>query len=393
MSRIIHNKSGYTIMEAIIYIAIVSILLVGVVSLNIIIKQSASKFSVLRRVNTDMMTFFDNVDFLVRNSDGFALDNSGVECLDFAGAQGPDTYYLSLYFATSSTQSILPVECRGMGTDTASTTAVKVYWSSTADRGIYMDCYRNFINGNSGNCATIQGNGNTRFSMTSAKRTIIYDGGLQFATSTAMGNTAIETTLTMGIPLAEAASYRATTTASSTSAFRIKVANNSQPSEPVCADGTRQTDEICDSNLTSDCTYSSGYYHGAYVEDNSTCSGKYACNNTCSACISAVTCEHTCGAGGVYSGGYCWYLGTLSGTCTAACLTHGGCVAENWNDLSCTIQEALTDCATCTELNSTAAPGFVSIGAPVNCQFRTETTSQSCGNRITGSVRLCACSS
>src|SRR3989344_2245007 len=106
------SQRGFSFIEVVLYVAILSIVVVGMIEVSLIIKQQAFKFSVLRRVSTDAATALDNIDFLIRNSDGFAFDNSGA-CLDFSGSQSPSAYYLSLYFATTSSQTILPLECRG----------------------------------------------------------------------------------------------------------------------------------------------------------------------------------------------------------------------------------------------------------------------------------------
>ena len=281
-------RPGFSLIELILYVAVLSILLVGIIDISLIIRQQHVKFSFLRRVYTDLNMALNNVDFLVKSSDGFATDNSG-PCLDFNGSQSPSTYYLSLYFDTSSSATILPAECRGKGSATASTTAVKIYWSSA--NHLWLDCYRAFIKDKSGNCTTIQGSGNASFWLTSDKNTIVYENGLQFSTTTAAGNMSLETSLTIGsAPTGGIGFYSATTTASSTAAFRIKIANENQPTQSVCGDGSRQGSEVCDSTLTTQCVSQPTYYRGGYVEDGATCSGKWACNNTCTACITQASC-------------------------------------------------------------------------------------------------------
>jgi hypothetical protein len=184
--------------------------------------------------------------------------------------------------------------------------------------------------------------------LTSAKNTVVYDGGLTFSTTTSYGTSALNISLTMGIPNADHPNYAsATTTASTTAVFRVKLADAPAPTEVVCGDGSRGTGEVCDSSLTTVCPLNSSYYSGGYSEDSSTCSGKYACSNSCSACLYQSACTGTCGGGGTYSGGYCWYLGTTGQSCSTVCSTHGSCVATNWtDDAYCTLLTSLgADCS------------------------------------------------
>jgi len=291
MKKFVKNKYGFTLVEIILYVTILSILLVGVVQLSIIIKQSGLKFNSYRTVQTDGSNFLTNLDFLVKNSSGFAKDNTG-PCYDFSGTQGPSDYYLSLYFNTSSATTVLPPECPGKGNTVASTTAVKIYWRGGGYNSIWMDCYRAFINGNAGNCTTIRGEGNIKFRLTSDNDVAVYDGGLSLATTTAGGNTALEVSLTMGIPGNEGAIFSsATTTASTTSAFRVQVADAQAPVEAVAGDHVLGGSEVCDSDLTSACALNASYYKGQYVEDDSTCNGAVACNATASACLTSLACN------------------------------------------------------------------------------------------------------
>jgi len=92
-------------------------------------------------------------------------------------------------------------------------------------------------------------------------------------------------------------------------------------------------------------------------------------------------------------GGYCWYAGESGESCDTACTSHGGCVAENWNDdTSCTLVEAVvkgSSCGVCAENNNTYQPSFA-LG-PQICFYRSAATAQDCSASTAGNKRLCAC--
>jgi|GEM_PF-6843452 len=387
-TKITRSKKGFSLLEIVIYMTILSILLVGVVDLALIVKQSQSKFSVNRRVTTDVGNALDTIKALVQGATALPTDNAGTICKDFTGAQGSNTYYLSLYYNTSSAAAILPYECRG--DYNATTTAVKIYWKSLADRGLRIDCYRGFINGNSGNCTTIQNDGDASYMLTAAKNTVIYDGGLVFATSTAYGRSALKISITMGIPNSDQPNYySATTTASTTAVFGVSLANAPAPIEVVCGDGSRGTGEVCDSTLTTACALDSTYYKGGYVEDGSTCSGKAACKNNCSACLSTVSCDGA-SCGGHSSGGKCWYLGALGQSCNTVCTGKGGCLAgNNYDDASCTILTAVgANCAGgCETQNFRFVPYW---DGDIYCKY-SGTMAETCASSDATARRLCAC--
>ncbi len=343
---------GFTLIEAIVYLTIVGFMIVGVINLNIMLQQSRSKFTAQRRSHYDANLFLNNLDFLLKNSTSLVTDSTGAECQDFEGAQGYNSYYLALYFNTSSAATALPYECRG--DYNATTTAVKVYWRSSTHRGLWIDCYKGFINGNSGNCTTMQSYGDASYMMTADKNSAVYDGGLVFATSTSYGNPALKVQLAVGIPNTSGLSYAsATTTASTTINFRYKITNAPQPTEAVCGDSNQVGSEVCDSSLASACSQNGNYYSGAYDEDGSTCSGRYGCNNTCSACLTQLACTGSCGTGGYLSGGYCYYLGAADQTCTTVCATHAGCVAGALSDTACAIMiDRGANCSTCEAVSS-----------------------------------------
>ncbi len=341
-------EKGFSILEVVIYMAIVGILLVGVVDLTLIVKQSQAKFSANRRVSADVGHAVDTIEYLVKNSTGLPVDNAGTLCEDFEGTQGYNSYYLSLYYNTSSAANALPYECRG--DYNATTTAVKIYWKSTADRGLWIDCYRGFINGNSGNCTTIQNYGDASYMLTSAKNTVMYNGGLQISTTTSMGNSALNVSVTMGIPNSSQPNYSsATTTASTTVVFRVKLAEALAPTEYVCGDGSRATAEVCDSTLTTACALNGNYYKGGYSEDSSTCSGKVACKNDCSGCLSTAACNGVCGNGVREGSEVC------DSTLTTACALDGSYYKGGYVEDGSTCSGKAACNSTCTACLSTAS--------------------------------------
>ncbi|MFH0873660.1 MAG: prepilin-type N-terminal cleavage/methylation domain-containing protein [Candidatus Komeilibacteria bacterium] len=384
---------GFTLIEMIIYVAVLGVILVGVISISLIVKTAQTKFISHRRVATDLSTALNNVDFLLRNSDGFVTDNSGKQCQDFEGTQGYNSYYLALFYSSSTAMSILPYECSG--SFTATTTAVKIYWRDASHRGLWIDCYHGFANGESGNCTKVQSYGDTSFYFTSDKNTVIYNGGLIFATTTAYGSPALSTTLTLGLPnQGQLNFFSATTTASTTTAFRVKISNSPAPTEIICGDGVRQSSEICDSNLTTSCSGNNNYFTGGYVEDDSTCNSKTACKYDCSGCLDSATCTGSpCAVDGIYSGGYCYYLGAANQSCTTVCTTHGGCVAGALSDTSCTLLTEL-------DANCGGGCGIGSLNAyhpswdgGANCYYVGGRTYACATAPASGYHRLCRCAS
>lgn len=89
-------------------------------------------------------------------------------------------------------------------------------------------------------------------------------------------------------------------------------------------------------------------------------------------------------------GGYCWYFGGAGQSCDTVCTTHGGCVAEHWNDDgSCTRLDHFTSCNRCDWDASAYAP-FASGRSYELCKYRV-LFGQSCSASTPGAKRLCAC--
>lgn len=100
------NKSGagFTLVELIIYTAILSILLVALVTFAGIVQDSRARFRVLDATNGTANRVMNVINTLIRNSDGFVADSSGTRCVF--------NNKLWLYYATSSA-SHAPPGCLG----------------------------------------------------------------------------------------------------------------------------------------------------------------------------------------------------------------------------------------------------------------------------------------
>jgi|GEM_PF-696638 len=129
-----------------------------------------------------------------------------------------------------------------------------------------------------------------------------------------------------------------------------------------CGDGTIGGSEVCDYIGTA-CPNNASYRYSGYAYDGSTCiSSTYACDTTCAACINQASCTGTCGAGGIYSAGYCYYLATNdTSTCNDVCTNNNStCTDGSWNDnATCTMATNLgATCNTCTSNASARAPAY-----------------------------------
>ncbi len=162
----------------------------------------------------------------------------------------------------------------------------------------------------------------------------------------------------------------------------------------ACADGIVGGSEVCDYTSTA-CPNNASYRYTGYAYDGVTCtSSTYACNTSCNGCINQASCLGTCDSGGVYSGGYCWYVAPDdSSSCTAVCSTHGSCTVGTWNDdASCTIAAALgISCTSCTGSATNKAPAYDSVSN--GCYYRSGGGNAACsGNHgISDFRRICAC--
>lgn len=112
------SNAGFSLVEMVIYIGVLSLILVALVNMAFIIQTSRVRFMALSDVHAAASRVLSAVSFLVRNSDGFVEDSSGNDCFY--------TNKLWLYFATSSV-NYLPPGCSG----DYETTAVSVEHGGT----------------------------------------------------------------------------------------------------------------------------------------------------------------------------------------------------------------------------------------------------------------------
>lgn len=161
-----------------------------------------------------------------------------------------------------------------------------------------------------------------------------------------------------------------------------------------CGDGSVGGAEVCDYTSTA-CPNNASYRYTGFVYDGSTCtSSKYACSTSCDACITKAACLGTCDSGGVYSGGYCWYLAPDDATaCSTVCTNHSTtCTNSTWNDSgTCTIAGSLgISCSSCNSVASNKAPYYDSGTSA--CYYRASGSGACTGTvGIPGFNRICAC--
>ncbi len=162
----------------------------------------------------------------------------------------------------------------------------------------------------------------------------------------------------------------------------------------TCGDGVVAGAEVCDYNGTV-CPNNASYRYSGYAYDGATCtSSSYACNTSCGACINQASCLGSCESGGVYNGGFCWYIGEAGQSCTTVCGTKT-CSATNFNDdASCSRASSLITCTTCESVNNSAAPMTFSVdageGVETTCSYRV-TANLDCSASVAFMRRICAC--
>lgn len=163
-----------------------------------------------------------------------------------------------------------------------------------------------------------------------------------------------------------------------------------------CADGIVGGAEVCDYTGSTACPNNASYRYNAYTYNGSTCTANtYACNTSCSGCINQASCLGTCGSGGIYSGGFCYYMAPDdASSCDDVCALHNGgvCTHTAWNDnASCALMNALVGCGSCSSSGSASAPHKDTGGN--NCYYRSSGAGNCSGIvGIEGFTRLCGCS-
>ncbi|MBT4850314.1 hypothetical protein HON36_05715 [Candidatus Parcubacteria bacterium] len=197
------NKKGFTLVEAIVYLAIVGILLTAVVSFNLTLGNTAVKVGAGVETSRNRRIALNAIDYLVKNADGMLKDTSG-DCSTF----GASPQALALYFENDD---YLPGTCVKNGG------GVRV---TLSDRRIVMACYPNMNgNGHYNNCSVDTFAVGNKYYLSSDDVEVL-DTSLTFATSTATStansNINITTTLSVSSQNNRQAMLSATSTASST---------------------------------------------------------------------------------------------------------------------------------------------------------------------------------
>ncbi|OGY90712.1 MAG: hypothetical protein A3B31_02620 [Candidatus Komeilibacteria bacterium RIFCSPLOWO2_01_FULL_53_11] len=98
------SGAGFTLVEVIIYVGIVSFILVALLAVADIVQRGRTRFLISNVTQVTAARVLNTIDALVRNADGFVETSAGAPCV-FANK-------LWLYFATSS-QSYVPPGCLG----------------------------------------------------------------------------------------------------------------------------------------------------------------------------------------------------------------------------------------------------------------------------------------
>lgn len=201
------DRRAFSLIEVIIYIAILSIILVVVVEISYNVRAMRTRFVANNITHTTASRFLKTVDYLVRNADGWVEDNTSRDCAF------PEKLWL--YF---SSNTHVPPGCFGG----YSSGAVGIEYNTTSAK-IQLICYQNYPNnGKQATCynSTPLNSGTTTQDMTDPLSVIVGVGDLRFATTTLGSRQAVITALTIG-PQHGAGGQTATITASTTTPFRV----------------------------------------------------------------------------------------------------------------------------------------------------------------------------
>ncbi|PWB39026.1 MAG: hypothetical protein C3F02_00195 [Parcubacteria group bacterium] len=201
---------GFTLIEAIVYVAILALVLTAVISFHLTLGGSSSKLANLEEVARNRRSAMSTIDYLIRNADGLWRDLNG-ECTDTVSA----TPSLALYF---SSDEKLPGTCVQNGG------GIRIIVGPSENR-LQIWCYPNIANNGRHNaCAYDRGN---VYYLTAPDVAVYNDSwkiSISTATSSKDGFPAITTTLGVGKVAGGLSSAMATSTATSTIVLR-----NEQP--------------------------------------------------------------------------------------------------------------------------------------------------------------------
>lgn len=233
--KFVKSKAAFTLVEAIIYLAIVGIVITAAVDFTITMGNSASKMSANIDVSRNRRYALTTINYLIRNADGLLKDVNG-DCSNFS----VDPPILALFF---DDDNYLPGNCveRGGG--------VKI---TVADNRIKMTCYPNVqYNGSYNACAATASS--TYY--LSGPEVIVTNTNLSFSTSTASTTAnsynVVTTHLKVTTPSAGQTSLQAMSEATSTADMR-----NEQPNGLISwwkfdeADTSSAVDSVSGYNMT-----------------------------------------------------------------------------------------------------------------------------------------------
>ncbi|MBT4447582.1 MAG: hypothetical protein HOD06_02470 [Candidatus Komeilibacteria bacterium] len=205
---IINKNNGFSLVEAIVYLAIVGILLTATVSLHLTLGGTADKMSSNILASRNRRVAMGGIDYLIKNADGLLKDVEG-DCSSF-GASPP---ILALYF---DDDAYLPGTCVENGG------GVEI---SVSSKKVSMTCYPNMTgNGYYQNCdESVYPAGNVYY--LSSSDVAVLNSSLSFTTSTATSTANNFTTLTTNLSVGTHSSNQIRLTATSTATSTVIMRN------------------------------------------------------------------------------------------------------------------------------------------------------------------------
>lgn len=205
-----NNNSGFTLLEAVIYIAIVSLLLIAAVDFHLMMNSTSQKLESNIDTSRNRRIAMNAIDYLVKNSEGL-LKDVYKDCSDFDASPAS----LALYFTDDN---YLPGTCVSSGGGVRITV--------DGDNRVLITCYPNIPhNGWYDACNTTTFPAGNSYYLTSPD-VKIYNDGLVFSTSTATSTSSgfinLTTHLELGVLSGGQIGTQATSSATSTVLFNDK---------------------------------------------------------------------------------------------------------------------------------------------------------------------------